>query len=79
MLGADAADGVRRSRTGAELEREHSQLDLGLVDAAVLALCERLAETTVATLDRRDFSAVRPSATAEIAVPLRRMPQPRLG
>ncbi|MCL4289379.1 MAG: PIN domain-containing protein [Thermoleophilia bacterium] len=44
----------------AELERAYESLDLGLVDAAVIATCERLAETKVATLDRRDFSAVRP-------------------
>jgi hypothetical protein len=35
-------------------------LDLGLVDASVAATCEELDEPKVATLDRRDFSAVRP-------------------
>lgn len=44
----------------ADLELEYSDLDLGLVDASVIALCERLGETKVATLDRRDFSVVRP-------------------
>lgn len=44
-----------------ELERRYPDLDLGLVDASVIALCERLGETKVATLDRRDFSVVRPS------------------
>jgi hypothetical protein len=44
----------------AELERTYSSLDLGLVDAAVIVACERLGETKVATLDRRDFSVVRP-------------------
>ena len=44
----------------AELERDYRDLDLGLVDASVIALCERLGETKVATLDRRDFSVVRP-------------------
>jgi predicted nucleic acid-binding protein len=43
-----------------ELESEYSDLGLGLVDASVLALCERLGETKVATLDRRHFSVVRP-------------------
>jgi predicted nucleic acid-binding protein len=43
-----------------ELERQYGELDLGLVDASVIALCERLGETKVATLDRRDFSVVRP-------------------
>jgi hypothetical protein len=45
----------------AELERDYADLDLGLVDASVIALCERLGETKVATLDRRDFSVVRPN------------------
>lgn len=44
----------------AELERQYGGLDLGLVDASVIAVCERLGETKVATLDRRDFSVVRP-------------------
>ena len=47
-------------RRAAELEREYDDLDLGLVDASVIALCERLGETKVATLDRPDFSVVRP-------------------
>ncbi|MBI3928770.1 MAG: PIN domain-containing protein [Armatimonadetes bacterium] len=34
--------------------------DIGFVDAAVLALVERLRERKLATLDRRHFSALRP-------------------
>ena len=34
--------------------------DLGLVDASVIATCEELVKPEVATLDRRDFSVVRP-------------------
>jgi uncharacterized protein len=45
----------------AELEEVYASLDLGLVDAAVIALCERLGETKVATLDRRHFDVVRPA------------------
>jgi hypothetical protein len=45
----------------AELERTYAGLDLGYVDAAVIVTCERLGETKVATLDRRDFTAVRPA------------------
>jgi predicted nucleic acid-binding protein len=45
----------------AELERQYEDLDLGLVDASVITLCERLNEAKVATLDRRDFSIVRPN------------------
>jgi len=44
----------------AELERTYADLDLGLVDASVIAVCERLDEPKVATLDRRDFAVVRP-------------------
>jgi len=44
----------------AQLEREYASLDLGLVDASVIAACEELNEPKVATLDRRDFSVVRP-------------------
>lgn len=47
-------------RRAAEIERVYDKLDLGLVDASVIALCERLDEPKVATLDRRDFSVVRP-------------------
>jgi uncharacterized protein len=52
--------GVDDLRRAAELERAYAELDLGLVDASVIALCERLGEPKVATLDRRDFSVVRP-------------------
>ncbi len=52
----DAADLLRI----AELGHIYEELDLGFVDAAVVVACERLAEPKVATLDRRDFSVVRP-------------------
>jgi predicted nucleic acid-binding protein len=45
----------------AELERTYDSLPLGLVDASVIATCERLGETKVATLDRRHFAVVRPA------------------
>ncbi len=44
----------------AELERQYADLDLGLVDASVIAVCERMGEKKVATLDHRHFSVVRP-------------------
>lgn len=44
----------------AELEARYDDLRLGLVDASVIAVCERLGEKKVATLDRRHFSIVRP-------------------
>jgi predicted nucleic acid-binding protein len=44
----------------AQIELQYASLDLGLVDASVIATCEELDEPKVATLDRRDFSVVRP-------------------
>ncbi len=44
-----------------ELGRQYADLDLGFVDAAVIAVCESLGETKVATLDRRHFGVVRPA------------------
>jgi uncharacterized protein len=66
---ADVANGAYRLEhpsdvdlmRAAELEGIYADLDLGFVDAAVIALCERLGEMRVATLDRRHFSVVRPS------------------
>jgi predicted nucleic acid-binding protein len=43
-----------------ELQADYADLDLGMVDAAVIAACERLGERKVATLDRRHFGVVRP-------------------
>ncbi|MBF6416723.1 type II toxin-antitoxin system VapC family toxin [Nocardia cyriacigeorgica] len=43
----------------AELVRKYADFPLGAVDAAVLAVTERLDVYEVATLDRRHFSAVR--------------------
>ena len=43
-----------------ELLGEYSDLPLGIVDASVVASCERLGVSTLATLDRRHFSIVRP-------------------
>jgi len=39
---------------------QYSDLPLGLVDASVIAVAERLEQDTIATLDRRHFSAIRP-------------------
>lgn len=44
----------------AELVRKYSDFPLGLVDASVVAVAERMGLAEVATLDRRHFSAVRP-------------------
>jgi len=38
----------------------YNDLPLGMVDASVIALTERLGADTVATLDHRHFEVVRP-------------------
>ena len=47
-----------------ELCRRYRDLPLGFVDAAVVAIAERFEETTIATLDHRHFSVVRPRHVA---------------
>jgi len=46
----------------------YADLPLGLVDASVIALAERLGERVVATLDRRHFSVVRPRHVPALAL-----------
>jgi predicted nucleic acid-binding protein len=43
-----------------ELITTYADLGLGVVDASVIAVAERLRIATVATLNRRDFTVVRP-------------------
>lgn len=43
-----------------ELLARYADLRLGFVDAAVVAIVERLGEPKLATLDRRHFAAIRP-------------------
>ncbi|WP_433578025.1 type II toxin-antitoxin system VapC family toxin [Nocardia brasiliensis] len=54
----------------AELVRKYADFPLGAVDAAILAVSERLDTHEVATLDRRHFSAVR----TRHSTPLRLLP-----
>lgn len=44
-----------------EVQAQYRHLAIGVVDASVLALAERLGESKVATLDQRHFRAVRPA------------------
>jgi uncharacterized protein len=44
----------------AELVERYADLPLGAADASVIAIAERLGVREVATLDRRDFTVVRP-------------------
>ena len=48
----------------AELVDTYADLPLGMVDASVVAVAERLRITELATLDRRHFSVVRPTHAA---------------
>jgi predicted nucleic acid-binding protein len=45
----------------ADLVNTYESLPLGTTDASVVAIAERLGLTDVATLDRRQFTVVRPS------------------
>lgn len=45
----------------AELVAAYRNLPLGTVDGSVVATAERLGASTIATLDRRHFSVVRPN------------------
>lgn len=61
---ADSAFSVEWGEDGdleraAQLCAKYAKLDLGLVDAAVMAVAERLRAGAIATLDLRDFSAVK--------------------
>lgn len=56
-----------------ELCDRYADADVGFVDAAVLAVVERLNEPKLATLDRRHFSVLRPRHVDE----LRLLPEER--
>jgi predicted nucleic acid-binding protein len=43
-----------------QLVEQYDDLPLELVDASVIAIAERLEQDTIATLDRRHFSVIRP-------------------
>jgi predicted nucleic acid-binding protein len=43
-----------------ELLRRYADLDLGFVDAAIVAVVERLGETKLASLDHRHLGTIRP-------------------
>lgn len=69
----EAADWARV----AELIRIYADLRLGGTDASVVALAERLAITTIATLNRRDFTVVRPRHTEAFELVPQRTPASR--
>lgn len=49
-----------------EVQRAYSDMPIGIVDASVLALVERLREFKLATLDHRHFGALRPAHTGSL-------------
>lgn len=49
-----------------ELLAQYEDLGLGVVDASVVAACERLGQARLATLDRHHFSVVRPNHVAAL-------------
>ena len=51
-----------------ELCDRYADADIGFVDAAVLALVERLNEPKLATLDRRHFGTMRPRHVEALAL-----------
>ena len=51
-------------RRMAELVRRYADRHLGGTDASAIAVCERLAIATVATVSLRDFANVRPRQVA---------------
>lgn len=51
-----------------QIDRQYADLDLGFVDAAVLAMAEHLDVGRLGTTDRRDFAAV------QIEIPLELLP-----
>jgi predicted nucleic acid-binding protein len=48
------------ARCAALIDR-YADLDLGVVDASIVAIAERLGITTLASIDRRDLLVVRPA------------------
>ena len=44
----------------AEIAERYADAAIGYTDAVIAAIAERLGETTIATLDRRHFSLIRP-------------------
>lgn len=51
-----------------KIDRRYADANLGLVDAACLALCEQHRIATVFTYDRRDFGLYRPTFAASLTL-----------
>jgi len=53
-------------RRASELDARYASLELGLVDASVMAMAERLGARAIVTLDERDFGAVELEGAPEL-------------
>jgi uncharacterized protein len=63
----EAPSGVDYARCRS-LQEQYADLSVGVVDASVLALVERLGEEKLATLDHRHFSLMRPAHLDALAL-----------
>ena len=52
----------------ADLVEQYADFPLGTVDALIVAIAERLDVTTLLTLDRRHFGAIRPTHRASFEI-----------
>ena len=59
----DGASDLKRAR---ELDEQYADLSLGLVDAVVMAIAERIGARAIATLDLRDFAPVELAGAPEL-------------
>ncbi len=51
-----------------QLQKQYADLRIGVVDASIVALAERLGEQSIATLDHRHFAVVRPRHVAALTL-----------
>lgn len=65
VIEAPTSDDLRRA---AELVERYADLRLAGTDASVIALAERLGDSTIFTLDRRHFAVVQSSAAAGLTL-----------
>jgi hypothetical protein len=71
----EVVDLVRADYTRtADLVDTYENLSLGFVDAAIVAVAERMGITRVATLNHRDFAIVRPSHAPRLTLVPERSP-----
>lgn len=52
----------------AVLMQDYADLKLGFVDASIVAMCERLGVRSVATTDRRHFTAIQPRHARKLSL-----------